>query len=448
MSLSASDPTPRAIVLAAGMGTRMRSTRPKVLHAVAGRPLVGHVVAALAAAGVERPVVVIGPDMDNVARAVAPCPTVVQTERKGTGHAALQARAVIGEAAGTVLILVGDAPLITPQTLQTLLAARTDAGVAVLGFRPADATGFGRLVTDAAGQVLRIVEHKDATDAEHAIGLCNSGILAVDGARLFGWLDRLTPNNAQSEYYLTDIVALARADDCPVTLAEASETEVMGINSRADLARVEAMAQDRLRRAAMAGGATLQDPTTTYFCWDTKLGQDVTIGPNVVFGPGVEVADDVEIRAFSHIEGAKIASGAIIGPFARLRPGADVGPTAHVGNFVEIKNARLDAGAKANHLTYIGDADIGAAANIGAGTITCNYDGFTKARTVIGAGAFIGSNSALVAPVTIGAGAIIGAGSTIARDVAADALAVERADHVEKTGWAARFRAAKARKKD
>jgi bifunctional UDP-N-acetylglucosamine pyrophosphorylase/glucosamine-1-phosphate N-acetyltransferase len=309
----------------------------------------------------------------------------------------------------------------------------------VLGFRPRDPGHYGRLVVGADG-LEAIVEYKDATEEQRGLTLCNSGVMAVDGARLFDWIDRLSNDNAKGEYYLTDIVALARADGLTCGFVEGAEEEFLGVNSRVELAAAEAIVQGRLRRAAMENGATLRDPSSVHFAWDTRLGQDVVVGPNVVFGPGVAVGDRVEIRSFSHLEQASVAADSIIGPFARLRPGARIAAAAHVGNFVEIKNATVEAGAKVNHLTYIGDARIGAGANIGAGTITCNYDGYTKSFTDVGAGAFIGSNSSLVAPVKIGAGAVIGAGSVITREVASGALAVARGSQMELSGWADRFR--------
>jgi bifunctional UDP-N-acetylglucosamine pyrophosphorylase/glucosamine-1-phosphate N-acetyltransferase len=436
-----------AIVLAAGQGTRMRSSRPKVLHPLANRPLLGHVLAALGEAdppvATERTVVVVGPDMAAVADAARPRPTVVQAERLGTAHAALQAKPALPDPGETVLILFGDTPLIRPQTLTRLASARQGSGaaVAVLGFRAADPTGYGRLVTGTDGTLARIVEHKDATEAERAIDLCNSGVMAVEGARLFSLLERIGNDNAKGEFYLTDLVALARADGAPCMVVEGDEAELLGINDRAQLAAAEGVVQARLRAAAMAGGVTMTDPASVFLSMDTRLGQDVTIGPFCVFGPGVGVGDGVTLKGFCHLEGCTIAEGATVGPYARLRPAAEIGPGAHIGNFVEVKKARVEQGAKVNHLTYIGDARVGAGANVGAGTITCNYDGFAKHYTDIGAGAFIGSNSALVAPVTIGDGAIIGAGSAISGDVPADALALTRAPQTVREGWAAKFRA-------
>jgi bifunctional UDP-N-acetylglucosamine pyrophosphorylase/glucosamine-1-phosphate N-acetyltransferase len=435
-----------AIVLAAGKGTRMKSALPKVLHRIAGRSMVGHVLDNLAALKIAKTAVVIAPGMDSVAKEVAPHPTAIQQDQLGTAHAAAAARNVIGKTEGTVLVLFGDSPFVTAETIGRMVARRESADqptVVVLGMRPNDPSGYGRLITDAEGNLSAIVEHRDADEKQRAIGLCNSGVMAIDGAKLWDLIDAIGNKNAKQEYYLTDIVGVARARAGNAVVVEAPADELIGINSRAELAAAEALCQQRLRARAFEGGVTMTDPASIFLCADTKLGQDVTIGPNVVFGPGVTVADNVEIRAFCHIEGAAIESGAIIGPYARLRPGSKIGRDAHVGNFVETKNATLGKGAKANHLTYLGDAEVGAKSNIGAGTITCNYDGFLKEKTVIGDNAFIGSNSALVAPVTIGAGAIVAAGSVITRDVEADALSVARGVQTDKPGWAAKFRAAR-----
>jgi len=442
--------TPIAVViLAAGKGTRMKSALPKVMHAVAGRPMIAHLLDTVSELAPQKVVVVVGPDMDSVTEAVAPHPTCVQETRDGTGGAVNAARGELEGFTGTVLVLYGDTPLVRAETMRAAAAACAPEGggaaVSVLGFRPAHFHQYGRLITSADGALEAIVEAKDASPEELEVNLCNSGVMAFDGRHLPGLLDRLDTNNAKGEYYLTDTVALARGDGLSAAVVEGEEDELLGVNSRADLAVAEAVVQGELRARAMDGGTTLVDPGTVWFHHDTQLGQDVVVGPNVVFGPGVTVADNVEIRAFCHLEGATVESGAIIGPYARLRPGALVGRAAHVGNFVEIKNASLGPGAKANHLTYIGDADVGAKSNIGAGTITCNYDGFGKYRTVIGEGAFIGSNSALVAPVTIGEGAIVAAGSTISRDVEADALSIERAPQDDKPGWAAKFRKLKSK---
>lgn len=431
-----------AILLAAGQGTRMKSAKPKVMHALAGRPMILHLLDMVGSLDVVQNVVVTGPGMEEIGAAVAPAPTVLQHERLGTAHAVAQARPLLKDFQGTVLVLYGDTPLITPATIQAMLDRRSQAphpAVVVLGFRPKNAGEYGRLVFGANG-LQAIVEYKDATPEQRAIPLCNSGVMAIDGKHLFTLIDKIGNDNAKGEYYLTDIVKLAVAQGLTASYVEADEEELLGVNSRAELAEAEALMQKRLRARAMAGGVTLVDPASVTLNWDTELGQDVTIGPNVVFGDRVVVASDVEIRAFCHLEGVKIASGAQIGPFARLRPGAEIGENAHIGNFVEVKKAVIEAGAKVNHLTYIGDARVGAGANIGAGTITCNYDGFGKYHTDIGAGAFIGSNSSLVAPVKIANGAVIGAGSVITKDVAQDALAVARGTQMELPGWAERFR--------
>jgi len=433
-----------AIVLAAGLGTRMKSTLAKVLHPLAGRPMITHLLDTLSTLALENIVVVTSDGADGVAAAVAPHPTAVQAEQLGTGHAVLQAADTLGGFNGDILVLFGGDPLITAATMESLLDRRhrdDKPAVAVLGFRPDDPGLYGRLIADDDGNLEAIVEARDATPEQLAGDLCNSGVMAIDGSKLFELLGRVGNDNAKGEYYLTDIVGLARADGLTCAAVEATDpSELIGVDTRADLARAEAVLQDRLRAQAMENGATLIGPETIFFSFDTKLGRDVTVGPNVVFAPGVHVGDNVTIRPFCHLEGATVAPGAIIGPYARLRPGAAIGEDVRIGNFVEVKNAQFEPGAKANHLSYIGDSRVGAGANIGAGTITCNYDGFNKHKTDIGAGAFIGSNTALVAPVTIGDGAIVGAGSAIAKDVAADSLAVTRAPQKQLTGWAAKFR--------
>lgn len=434
-----------SIILAAGLGTRMKSAQPKVLHAVAGRPMVAHAAAAALEAGASRLAFVIGPDMDAVREAVAAAGIkgefFVQTERLGTAHAVLAARAAIAGFDGDVMILYGDTPLMRPGALQRLQAALNDAAVAVLGFEAVNPFGYGRLIRDDNGALIAIREEKDATDAERAIRLCNSGMIAFrSGAGALALLDRIGNANAKGEYYLTDTVELARADGLKVAVELCPEEDTLGVNDRKQLAGVEVIMQQRLRDAAMAGGATLVAPETVTFSYDTRLGQDVIVEPNVFFGTGVTVGNNVHIKAFSHFERATIADGVIVGPFARLRPGAEIGEGAHIGNFVEVKQAKVEAGAKVNHLTYIGDARVGAKANVGAGTIVCNYDGFHKHFTDIGAGAFIGSNSALVAPVKIGDGAYVGTGSVITSDVEPDSLALERNRQVQVPGWAARFR--------
>ena len=426
------------VILAAGIGTRMRSKKPKVLHALAGRPMIGHLVASVAKLKPATVVLVIGPEMEAVtdaARRAAPTiafTPVIQRDRRGTGHAVQQARRALTGHRGDVLVVLGDGPLVEPDTMKWLIAARraNKAAVAVLGFRTPDPTPYGRMILGADGKTLeRIVEARDASDEEKRINLCNAGVIAVDGAVLFELLSKLRPDNVKGELYLTDIVEIARARGLGCTYSEA---EFVAINSRLELAAAEALLQTRLRQAAMDGGATLIDPSTVWLSYDTIIGRDVVIGPNVFFGPGVKIGDGVEIRSFCHIEGATVAPGATVGPFARLRPGAEVGRSAHIGNFVEVKNARIGEGAKANHLAYLGDARVGAKANIGAGTILCNYDGYLKHMTDIGAEVFIGSNATLVAPVKIGDRAFVAAGSTVTENVPADALAFGRARQATK----------------
>lgn len=431
-----------AVILAAGKGTRMKSDLPKVLHPIAGRSMIRHLLATVEALHPARIVVVTGREGDAVAQAVAPHATALQDPPLGTGHAVMAALpALDGFDQGTVLTLAGGDPFVSEATLRAMLAKReAGAAVVVVGFRPADPARYGRLVTDAAGGLERIVEFADASPKERAINLCNGGYMAIEATLLKTLLGDIGNDNTKGEYYLTDIIAAAKARGQSCAVVECPESEVMGIDTRMDLAVAEKIAQQALRRRAMENGATLTDPDSVHLCWDTKLGRDVTIGPFCVFGPGVEVADKVEIRAFSHLEGARVDSGAVVGPYARLRPGAVIGPEAHVGNFVEVKNASLGKGAKANHLAYLGDASVGAGSNIGAGTITCNYDGFAKHRTEIGAGVFIGSNSALVAPVSVGDGAMVAAGSTITKDVPADALSVARGKQTDLAGAAKRFR--------
>lgn len=435
-----------AIILAAGKGTRMKSDTHKVLHPIAGRPMLLHLIDSVKALGAAREVVVVGAGREQVEAAVTPlgAETAHQAEQLGTGHAVLQAKHALAGFEGDVLILYGDVPLVTTATMRRMverLHGEDAPALVVLGFRPVDPGAYGRLIVGGGDRLSKIVEYKDASAEERAVTLCNSGLMAVRGADLFALLERVTSDNAAGEYYLTDIVELANGDGRVAAVIETGAVEVTGVNSRGELAALEAEWQNARRARAMVEGATLIAPETVWFAHDTVLGRDVTIEPNVVFGPGVTVADGVVLRAFSHIEGARIASGATVGPFARLRPGAVLEADSHVGNFVELKNAVLGKGAKANHLTYLGDASVGAGANIGAGTITCNYNGFLKQKTVIGAGAFIGSNSALVAPVAIGDGAIIGAGSVITRDVEAEALAVTRPETLTKQGWATTFRA-------
>ena len=430
------------IILAAGQGTRMKSAKHKVLHPVAGRPMLLHLLASVAELRPERQVVVVGAGREQVEAAVGGTGAViaVQQQQLGTGHAVAQAHDALAGFAGDILILYGDVPLVRAETMRAMLD-RLNLGdelrAVVLGFRPEDAGAYGRIVTDGNGIIAKMVEYKDADAGERAVTLCNSGLMAVRSTDLFVLLDKIGNDNAAGEYYLPDIVMLPGAQSAVI---ETEAWEVAGVNSRQEQAAIEAAWQDRRRSEAMRDGVTLIAPETVFFAYDTQVGRDVVIEPNVVFGPGVTVADDVVIRAFSHLEGASVGKGAEVGPYARLRPGADIGAQAKIGNFVEIKKAEISEGAKVNNLSYIGDASIGAGANIGAGTITCNYDGFFKYRTEIGAGAFIGSNSALVAPVKIGAGAIVGAGSVVTKDVAADALCLVRPAQEGKSGWAARFR--------
>jgi len=429
----------------------MKSDLHKVLHPIAGRAMLLHLIDNIAGLAPARTVVVTGAGRAQVEAAVAPLgiATALQAEQLGTGHAVAQGEAALAGFDGDVLILYGDVPLVSTATMRAMLDRlnQDDApAIVVLGFRPSDAGAYGRIVAHD-GVIEKMVEYKDATDAERAVDLCNSGLMAVRSTDLFALLARVGNDNAAGEYYLPDIVMLAAADGRTSAVIETSAGEVAGVNSRAELAAVEADWQAQRRLRAMAEGATLIAPETVWFAHDTQIGRDVVIEPNVFFGPGVRVADGVVIHAFSHIEGARIGAQAEVGPFARLRPGAVMGEQSKVGNFVEMKQAVLGAGAKASHLTYLGDAEVGESANIGAGTITCNYDGFFKYKTVIGAGAFIGSNSALVAPVTIGAGATVGAGSVITANVEPDALALGRARQEARPGWGKRFRDAMAARK-
>ena len=439
------------IILAAGKGTRMKSDLHKVLHPIAGRPMLLHLIDAVSRLSPERVVVVTGAGREQVEAAVTPLgvATALQAEQLGTGHAVQQAEAALAGFVGDVLILYGDVPLVSAATMRRMLEALAvdEPSAVVLGFRPDDPAAYGRVIADADGRIARMVEFKDASADERAVTLCNSGLMAVRSAELWPLLARIGNDNAAGEYYLPDLVMLSTADGRHSRVIETDAGEVAGVNSRAELAGVEAAWQAMRRAQAMADGATLIAPETVWFAYDTQIGRDVVIEPNVVFGPGVTIADGALIHAFSHIEGASVGEKAEVGPYARLRPGAVMGPKSKVGNFVEMKKAVLGEGAKANHLTYLGDADVGAGANIGAGTITCNYDGFSKYRTSIGAGAFIGSNSALVAPVSIGEGAIVAAGSVVTQDVAADALALVRPAQTAKPGWAKRFREAMAAKK-
>ena len=439
------------IVLAAGKGTRMKSDLHKVLHPIAGRPMLEHLLASVAELAPARQVVVVGSGRDQLETALnGRASLAVQDPQLGTAHAVQQAESALAGFAGDVLILYGDVPFVAADTMRAMLERLHDAdepAVVVLGFTPDDALQYGRVIA-VGDRIVKMVEYKDADPDERACNLCNSGLMAVRAAELFALLARVGNDNAQGEYYLPDVVNIALGDGrvCAVVTTDDPD-EVAGINSRAELAEAEGRWQQRRRRAAMDDGATLVAPETVWFAWDTRLGRDVLVEPNVVFGPGVTVADGVKIRAFCHIEGASLATGVEVGPYARLRPGAVLEEKAKVGNFVEVKKATMGKGAKANHLSYIGDAEVGAGANIGAGTITCNYDGYFKYKTIIGERAFIGSNASLVAPVKIGADAIVGAGSAVTRDVGAGELRIVRAEQLVKPGWADRFHDAMKKKK-
>ena len=440
------------IVLAAGKGTRMKSSLPKVMHKVAGRSMLGHVLALASTSGSSATAVVIGPGMDNVraetSKLQLTASVYVQHQQQGTADAVLAAREAIAAHTGDVIVLYADTPLIQPATIARLRAVLDQgAGVAVLGFEALDSAGYGRLLTDASGTLVAIREDKDATAAERQVRLCNSGVMAFSLPDLLGTLSAIGNANAKGEYYLTDAIEIARSKGARAAVVVCDEDEVLGVNARDQLSIAENLWQRRARAAIMANGATLIAPETVWLSYDTIIGQDVIVEPNVFFGPGVVVEDNVEIKANCHFEGARIGRGARIGPFARLRPGAALGEDTHIGNFVEVKNVTMGAGAKANHLAYLGDGSVGAGANIGAGTIFCNYDGFFKHKTEIGDGAFVGSNSSLVAPVKIGAGAYIGSGSVITKDVAAGSLALERSEQDERPGWAQKFRTLMARRK-
>ena len=456
-----------AIVLGAGKGTRMKSDKPKVLHQIAGLSMLGHVLRLSQTSGASRTAVVIGPDTDAVAaearRHVPDAGIFIQQQQLGTADAVKAARAAIAAHAGHVLVLFADTPLFRPETLAAVCQALDDgAALAVVGFEAANPTGYGRLLKNRQGQLFAIREHKDASDEERRTTLCNAGVMGFRSGHLLDLLERISNQNANREFYLTDAVSIAFgsglpgvSDGLPMQVIVCPESEVLGVNSRDQLAAAEAIWQARRRRQVMLDGATLIAPETVWLAHDTVIGRDVTIEPNVFFGCGVVVEDGALIKANTHIDGADakseagvvIRKGAEVGPFARLRPGADIGPDVHIGNFVEVKNSRLEAGAKANHLAYIGDGRVGEKANIGAGTIFCNYDGFFKHITEIGKGAFVGSNTSLVAPVMIGDGAYVASGSVITKNVAADALAIERAPQLERPGWAAKFRTLMQRRK-
>jgi len=439
------------VILAAGQGTRMRSDTHKVLHPIASRPLLLHLLDRVDGLGAEKRVVVVGKGREQVEAAIAgrDTTTALQSEQKGTGHAVQQAAEALSGYDGPVLILYGDTPFVETETLGRMLDrlnGEGGPGVVVLASTPPDPLKYGRIILGDGDRIAKMVEYKDATDEERAVRLCNSGMMAVRADDLFRWLDRVGNDNAAGEYYLPDIVNIAAGEGRAAVVIEGDPYETAGVNSRAELAHLELEWQRRRREQVLDEGATLIDPESVWFAYDTKLGRDVTVEPHVVFGPGVQVADGATIHAFSHIEGAVIGAKASIGPFARIRPGTQLADNTKIGNFVELKKANIGEGAKVNHLSYVGDASVGAKANIGAGTITCNYDGFGKYRTVIGAGAFIGSNTALVAPVSVGDGAVIGAGSVITEDVEADALAVERSEQKGIAGWAKRFRERMTRK--
>jgi bifunctional UDP-N-acetylglucosamine pyrophosphorylase/glucosamine-1-phosphate N-acetyltransferase len=439
------------VILAAGQGTRMRSDTHKVLHPIASRPLLLHLLDRVDAIGAKKRVVVVGKGRDQVEVALNGRDVSIahQAEQKGTGHAVLQAREALAGYDGAVMILYGDVPFIQAETLRRMIE-RLDGGdgpgVVVMAFRPADPAAYGRIIIDRGDRIAKMVEFRDATPEERAANLCNSGMMAVRAGDLFRWLGQVKNDNAAGEYYLPDVVNIAAAEGREAVVIEGDPYEATGVNSRAELAHLELEWQRRRREQVLQDGATLIDPESVWFAYDTKLGRDVTVEPHVVFGPGVEIADGATIKAFSHIEGALIGAKATIGPFARIRPGTRLAEGSKVGNFVELKKADVGPGAKVNHLSYVGDSEVGAAANIGAGTITCNYDGFGKYRTIIGKGAFIGSNTSLVAPVTIGDGAIVGAGSVITSDVEPDSLAVERSEQKGITGWARKFRDRMTRK--
>ncbi|TIX52133.1 bifunctional UDP-N-acetylglucosamine diphosphorylase/glucosamine-1-phosphate N-acetyltransferase GlmU [Alteraurantiacibacter aquimixticola] len=441
-----------AVILAAGKGTRMKSQRHKVLHEIGGKPMIEHLLDQVDRLGAERTVVIVGEGREQVeARLGTRVSYAVQDQQLGTGHAVMQAKGALDGFEGDVLVMFGDVPFVRAETMMGMLKrlhGEDAPAVVVLGFKPYDPLQYGRVIA-RDGRITKMVEFKDATDEERSCPLCNSGLMAVRSDMLFKLLGEIDNENAQGEFYLPDVVNVAIASDIPTAVTVTSDPdEVAGINSRAELADAERRFQQAARAKAMAEGATLVAPETVFFSHDTVLGQDVLVEPNVVFGPGVTVADNVIIHAFSHLEGALLKEHVQIGPYARLRPGAVLEEGSKIGNFVEMKNAVLGEGAKANHLTYLGDATVGANANIGAGTITCNYDGYFKHKTVIGPGAFIGSNSALIAPVKIGADAIVAAGSAVSRDVSDGELRMVRAEQLVKPGWADRFHDAMKKKKE
>ncbi|MCR5879881.1 bifunctional UDP-N-acetylglucosamine diphosphorylase/glucosamine-1-phosphate N-acetyltransferase GlmU [Phenylobacterium sp. J367] len=441
-----------AVILAAGQGTRMKSPIPKVLHKVGGRSHLDRMIDTVQAAGCERVVVVVGthspPVRELVEKRLGAAAVAVQTEPLGTAHAVLAAKDALADFDGDVLITYADAPLLSAGDLEPLFALREQGvDLAMLAFEPVDPLLYGRVIKGADGHVIRIVEARDATPEEKAVKSCNAGMMCADRARLFGWLEKVGNQNVKGEYYLTDIVGIAVHEQALVRAHTAPEAAVMGCDTPAQLAQAEGIFQQRQRQRFLDEGVTLLAPETVHFSWDTEIAPGAVIEQFVVFGVGVKVAEGAVIRAFSHLEGAVVGEGALIGPYARLRPGADIGRNAHIGNFVEVKKVKVGEGAKANHLSYLGDGSVGAGANIGAGTIFCNYDGFFKYETHVGEGAFIGSNTALVAPVTVGAGGMTGSGSVITQDVPPDALALERGGQTNRPGWAAEFRARKSAEK-
>lgn len=438
------------LILAAGKSTRMKSQLPKPLHKLAGLSMIQHVIKSAEALEPEKIVVVTGPGMTEMEETVRPYPVAIQQVANGTGGAALAAKEHFENFDGDILIVFGDTPMISAETMRRMVDIRRQfpaIGLTFSGMKPANPGSYGRMVLDEDGTLKKIVEFKDATPAEKEITLCNGGIVCADGAKLFDWLSQVGNDNAQKEYYLTSLPQIARHDNRTTQVVEVAHEEMIGANTRSELAELEKIMQRKLRESHMANGATLTDPESVFFCHDTIIGQDVTIGPNVIFGPNVTIADNVDILPFCHIEGASVSEGAKIGPFARLRPGTTVGEDAKVGNFVETKNAAIGKKAKANHLAYLGDAEVGENSNIGAGTITCNYDGFMKHTTKIGRDVMIGSNSALIAPVTIGNGAVVAAGSAIKNDVPENALGITRAPQINKDGWAPEYRQKKMREK-
>ncbi len=448
MSMAAPAPKRACVILAAGQGTRMKSPTPKVLHRIGGRTMLDWVIDVGQALGCDPIVVVVGagaPAVEaHVKARLGAAAVAVQDPPLGTGHAVLAAKGALAGFEGDVLVNYADGPLLGAVDIEPLFELRAGgADLAVLGFETPEPAAYGRLVQDARGGLIKIVEAKDASQAELAIRACNSGVLAAPAGLLFDWLSKVGCDNAKGEYYLTDIVGLANADGRSVRAAFAPEEAFKGVNSQAELAIAEAAFQQKRRAELMTDGVTMIAPETVHLAFDTRIAGGAVIEPYVMFAPGVTVETGAVIRSFSHLEGCIVRAGAMIGPYARLRPGADIGEDAHIGNFVEVKKVKVGKGAKANHLTYLGDGSVGAGANIGAGTIFCNYDGFDKFDTHVGENAFIGSNTALVAPVTVGAGAYTGSGSVITRDVAPDALALERGQQTEKPGWAARFRGMK-----